>query len=1008
MPDTRVCSECGSALPPNLFEGLCPNCIARSAFGATMQTPAIAEPARAAPLRKFGDYELLEEIARGGMGVVFKARQVSLNRVVAVKMILAGQLASTAEVQRFRAEAKAAASLQHPNIVAIHEVGEHEGLHFFSMDYVEGQSLAQWSAACKVRDAEWFRRAAAQVKIIAEAIHYAHQQGTLHRDLKPSNILIDSFGQPRITDFGLAKRLTDSQLSTHNPQLTLTGQVLGTPNFMPPEQAGAGRSEVGPQSDVYSLGAVLYFLLTGRPPFAAETLQATLARLASVDPVAPRKLVPTVPRDLDTICVKCLEKVPQRRYASAQELADELGRFLRDEPILARPVGQAQKAWRWCRRHPAVASLAVSLTLTLGLSLVVIALLAQRGRLPELGRRADQASSGANERSRLAPIPVLSGRGASGFIAGKLYVTSPADGYAGEPGNRNWFHAYDPFNNQWSKLPGTPTIHVYPSYGVIDRKFYLVAGKDEKGDLNRQLDIYDPEPNEWSVGAPLPTPRLGAAGAVFGGKLYVLGGTDGTNVLKKVEIYDPATSRWTDGPEMTAPRTSFGAAVLNGILYVLGGWGPELKDPVSGQVAPLRTMEALTSNGVWVAQSSMDMAVSQFFVAVVDNVLYVAGGRSSAETPLLQVYHPTTASWDSSLPAMPEAREDGSGAHAISGLLYCIGGWTSPAKPLYTSSRKGLPHDEIFVFDTHRYSWATDSLLITNTTWPGRIAPHPLLTGCGLSGVIDDKLYVTSPCDGQAGHRQHFHSYDPTENRWSHALPASPEVHAAGAGGVIDGKFYLAGGIDSKGRIHGSLDVYHPAVTNWQTNATMHLPRAHTAGAVLDGKLYVLGGNDGTNLSRAVEMFDPKTSHWSDGPSLPTALEDLGAAVIERTLYVVGGRGADGHPTTTLLALAADGKWQTKRPMPLAVSGAFIAALNGAVYVVGGRTATGEVRDLQAYFPRKNGWEKLAPLPGGRHGGCGAQPLNGELYVIGGWSGQPPSLHDDLFAYDPRRKAWRR
>jgi WD40 repeat protein/tRNA A-37 threonylcarbamoyl transferase component Bud32 len=298
------------------------------------------------------------------MGVVYKARQKSLGRIVAVKMLLFGDRSGKEVAQRFRAEAAAAASLQHPNIVAIHDVSAHEGQPFFAMDFIEGQSLARVSAECEVRNTEWLRRAARYVKIVAEAIHYAHERGILHRDLKPSNVLIDLFDQPRVTDFGLAKRLH------HDSELTSSGQVLGSPNYMPPEQAAARRGLVGRRSDVYSLGAILYHLLTGRPPFVGETPTDTLQDVVNEEPVSPRLLNPSVPLDLETLCLKCLQKEPARRYQTAQALADDLDRFLRNEPIQARPVGHAEKLWRWYRRKPVVASLGAA-TLFLLLAVAV-------------------------------------------------------------------------------------------------------------------------------------------------------------------------------------------------------------------------------------------------------------------------------------------------------------------------------------------------------------------------------------------------------------------------------------------------------------------------------------------------------------------------------------------------------------------------------------------------------------------------------------------------------------
>jgi WD40 repeat protein/serine/threonine protein kinase len=343
-----LCPECGGLLTEGVTQGLCASCLIVEGFKLATDTVAPDHaPASNPAARHFGDYELLDEIARGGMGVIYRARQRSLDRIVAVKMLLFGPHASTEYVKRFRAEASAAASLQHPNIVAIHEVGVHQGEHYLVMDLVDGPNLGQF-----VKDEPLSaKRAAGYLKTIAEAIHYAHERGILHRDLKPSNVLVDSNDQPRVTDFGLARRL-DADSS-----LTLTGQILGSPSYMPPEQAGANHHKVGRRSDVYSLGAMLYHMLTGRPPFIGGGLNETLEQVFHREPVAPRLLNPAVPRDLETICLKCLEKEPVRRYPSAQALADELGRFLRDDPTVARPVTMPERVWRWCRRKPALATL---------------------------------------------------------------------------------------------------------------------------------------------------------------------------------------------------------------------------------------------------------------------------------------------------------------------------------------------------------------------------------------------------------------------------------------------------------------------------------------------------------------------------------------------------------------------------------------------------------------------------------------------------------------------------
>ena len=394
----RTCPDCGRPLPKGALDGVCPVCSLHSALtiGAdgVVAQPQPPTAGSHQPLvgdhppfiRDFGDYELLEEIARGGMGVVYKARQNSLDRIVALKMLLFGPQASPEFAKRFRAEAVLAASLQHPNIVAIHEVGVHEGQQFFAMDYVEGPSLARLVGHQPLPA----RRAAGYLKTVAEAIHYAHERGILHRDLKPSNVLIDASDQPRVTDFGLARRFEGDS------QVTLTGQVLGSPNYIPPEQALGKRGKVSRQSDVYALGAMLYHLLTGRPPFQGESLTDTLQQVLNTEPPSPRLLNPSVPRDLETICLKCLEKEAPRRYATAQELADELGRFLEDKPIHARPVSVAGKTWKWCRRRPVRASLGAALVLVIAFA--TAAVLWQWRRAETARRRAESAEQNLTDR----------------------------------------------------------------------------------------------------------------------------------------------------------------------------------------------------------------------------------------------------------------------------------------------------------------------------------------------------------------------------------------------------------------------------------------------------------------------------------------------------------------------------------------------------------------------------------------------------------------------------------
>ncbi len=319
--------------------------------------PRAAAPADGT-LPRVGAYELLGEVGRGGMGVVYKARHPALGRVVALKSVLVGPHTGPDECERFRREAQAAARLQHPNVVQVYEVGEHDGLPFFAMEWVDGVSLEKKLNGTPLPA----RDAAGLVEPLARAVHHAHERGVVHRDLKPANVLLAACGSadgaktrapeiPKIADFGLAKLLDGGAGQTQS------GAVLGTPSYMAPEQAEGRSREVGPSADVYALGAVLYECLTGRPPFRAATAVETVLQVREQDPVAPRSLQPKVPRDLETVCLACLRKEPRRRYASALALADDLRRFLAGEPVRARPVGPGERALMWARRRPAVAAL---------------------------------------------------------------------------------------------------------------------------------------------------------------------------------------------------------------------------------------------------------------------------------------------------------------------------------------------------------------------------------------------------------------------------------------------------------------------------------------------------------------------------------------------------------------------------------------------------------------------------------------------------------------------------
>jgi serine/threonine protein kinase/Tfp pilus assembly protein PilF len=361
----RVCSKCGAEIPADAPEGGCPGCLLESGLGFPDTDDTSnheAQTARAAEmLRELGDYELLEEIGRGGQGVVFRARQKSLNRTVALKVVSLGQWASDAHLKRFRREAEAAASLDHPCIVPIYEVGEREGACYFAMKFVRGGQLDEVVSRRPLS----IRQAAELIAKLARTVHYAHQHGVVHRDIKPGNVLVDVNGEPHLSDFGLARLLeTESTM-------TGTQEMIGTPSYMAPEQALGNKAQLTSATDVYGVGAVFYQLLTGHPPFLGGTTYETIRLLLDAEPRPPRLLNPKVPRDLSTICLKCLEKDPKHRYSSALTLAEDLEHWLKHEPIRAHHAGIFTRARKWIQRNPSTAMLVtLSVALAIGLGVV--------------------------------------------------------------------------------------------------------------------------------------------------------------------------------------------------------------------------------------------------------------------------------------------------------------------------------------------------------------------------------------------------------------------------------------------------------------------------------------------------------------------------------------------------------------------------------------------------------------------------------------------------------------
>lgn len=419
----RLCPECGLELPVGAGEMGCPGCSLRLALSPEAadapEVGALQLP-RDLKSRFFGDYELLEEIARGGMGVVYRARQLGINRLVALKMVQSHHLLSDEARLRFRVEIEAVAQLSHPHIVPLYESGEHDGAHYFTMRLLAGGDLAAY-----LKRARPMKERIQIVVQVCHAVHYAHQRGILHRDLKPSNILLDEQSSPHVADFGLAKSLD------HDSGFTFTSSVLGSPNYMAPEQAAGGNRQLTTAVDVYGLGAILYHTLAGRPPFQAATPIETLRQVVDQDPAPPRSFNPPVDRDLETIALKCLRKDPGARYGTAEELAQDLERWLEGRSILARPVGPLALAWRWSRRHPIAAALAVALAIAL-VSIAVGSVVAAV-RI----RHAEERSTAHLRQSLLREVASLRLGGELGYRDRALGLLREAAALEGPPEFRN-------------------------------------------------------------------------------------------------------------------------------------------------------------------------------------------------------------------------------------------------------------------------------------------------------------------------------------------------------------------------------------------------------------------------------------------------------------------------------------------------------------------------------------------------------------------------------------------
>lgn len=609
--------------------------------GATETFAASGQPITDLPIGTkvgyFGDYELLGEISRGGMGVVYKARQVSLNRVVALKMIRSGELASPTEVLRFRKEAEAAATLNHPHIVPIYEVGEHASQHYYAMRLIEGGSLldrmaefAITKAAGKTEVRARQVRAAGLIGTIARAVFHAHQRGILHRDLKPANVLIDQAGEPHVIDFGLARRI--GQDST----MTATGAALGTPSYMAPEQTGGGQT-LTTQTDVYGLGSVLFELLTGLQPFKGKDMLETVTMVRDKEPARPRSICAEVDRDLETVCLKCLSKEPSRRYSSAEALAEELDRWLKGEPIRARPVGRVERAAKWVKRNPAGSGLIGLAGVATAAVIWVLVAMSYNSELADKKQKLEQANEEltakrqeADQLRGVAESESVRATEQERLAQRYLYVTQMNQAQKAFD-EKQFGHALTlleklrPSRHEQEDLRGPEWHHLWRlcggshhdlrghSAGITCTSYSLDGTTLASGDVNGLIKLWDAETQRERRTLTGPTAAVNALAFEPGGKRLAAASDNGT-----VHVWDVATgqevSRFTghkDAVLCLAFHPTHGRIVSGGRDGNVNLWEVSTSKLIRTllQFGPPVWSVAVTADGKTVVAASNDAAV---------------------------------------------------------------------------------------------------------------------------------------------------------------------------------------------------------------------------------------------------------------------------------------------------------------------------------------------------------------------------------------------------------------
>lgn len=906
---------------------------------------------------KIGHYEILDLIGSGGMGEVYLASDQILHRLVALKLFQFDYTADHARFLRFQREARAVSALNHPSILTIYELGDINGRQFIATEFIDGMTLRERLSSGPLAVDEALD-AAVQ---IAGALGAAHRAGIIHRDIKPENIMLRPDGYIKVLDFGLAKlaeQTNDLEADAEGlKSMDVSSRfVMGTPRYMSPEQVV--RERLDGRSDLFSLGSLLYELLTGRPAFDEASRPELAEAILKKDPLIESSLDP----GLLIVLKRLLSKDRNLRYQTAEDLLADLRRMRSgiEETALDGPSStnfpsrkpQNLKFWL----PAAVLTVVALLTVTSVAAYRFLSSNASVSTPP--GRGKDSGTFGTK-----APISGPRSRSEPVVLDGVLYATGGWNVCTASAE----LEAYDLSANAWT--PRAPMSNPRALHGAaaLDGLLYVVGGQNACGSVTASVEAYNPEKNSWSRATDLPSARFGHVVAGLNRKLYVIGGEDTSDtVISSNTRYDPATQSWTEMAPMPTARTGSAVAVVDGLIYVVGG---------QSRLKSLATVEAydpLTDS--WASRRPMLSARTELAVAEVEGKLFAFGGFGN----LLDVeeYDPVSDSW-TVVNEFPGVRYSMHAA-ALDGSIYLVGGIEGMG---YVSSVIAYTPNRAY----RRVPESCPKVRVEGT------APMP--TGrLGMSvGVINDVVYVVGGYNRQLGYVNNNEAFDPASNTWTTKAPMrTPRETRGSNSAVIDGRLYVVGG-NASGHCTDANEAYDPKNDKWSSLSPMPTPRCHLGVAVHDNLLYAIGGTNtaGSVRYQVVEIYDPATDTWRTGAPMPNGRQDAGVAVLNGRIYVIGGwdqaRGFAALNIVEAYDPIAD-TWSSEPPMNVGRTGSLAAVVDGLMLVVGGESEDSTFGTIELYDPEKRVWTMQREIFGPRAYSSGVVDGN-RFLTFGGRTG---------------------